>query len=37
MVYKTVSCKAVIAKVYRNFGIVHSGWENDAIEWIGDA
>lgn len=37
MLLNTVSSYLLIAKVYRDFGIKHSGWETDAIEWIGDA
>lgn len=37
MIYQTTSSKAVIAKVFRDFGIQRSDWINDAIEWIGEA
>lgn len=37
MYYKTVSSKAVIAKVYRDLGLNHSGWISDSFEWIGEA
>lgn len=36
MIYKNVSCKAIIAKVYRDFNPSHSGWVGNAIEWIGE-
>jgi hypothetical protein len=37
MVYKNISSKAVLAKIYRDFKPGYSGWEADAIEWIGEA
>lgn len=33
---KTVSSKEIIARVKRDFHVKHSGWEYDALEWIGD-
>lgn len=35
--YKTVSYKTVIAQIYRDFKVPHSGWVSDTIEWIGEA
>ena len=37
MVYKNISCKLILAKIYRDFKPGYSGWEADAIEWIGEA
>jgi hypothetical protein len=37
MVYKNISSKAVLAKIYRDFKPGYSGWEADAIEWMGEA
>ena len=37
MVYKLVSAKSIIARVYRDYKPTIPGWEADAIEWIGDA
>lgn len=37
MVYKNTSCKSVLAKIYRDLKPGYSGWEADAIEWIGEA
>lgn len=37
MIYKTLSSKSVIAKVYRDFKPNVPGWEDNAIEWIGEA
>ena len=37
MVYKNVSCKAVLAKIYRDLKPGYTGWEADAVEWIGEA
>lgn len=37
MYYKNISAKAVLAKVYRDFRPVNSGWVVDAIEWMGEA
>lgn len=37
MVYKFTSAKAVIAKIYRDFRPNISGWEQSALEWIGEA
>lgn len=37
MVYRNVSAKSIIARVYRDFNPTHSGWQADAMEWINDA
>lgn len=37
MIYKTVSSKAVIAKVFRDLKPTTDTWVNDAVEWIGEA
>lgn len=37
MIYKNISSKAILAKVYRDFKPGYSGWEADAIEWMGEA
>jgi hypothetical protein len=37
MIYRTCSINRVIAQIYRDFKPSHSGWSNEAIEWIGDA
>lgn len=37
MLYKTCSINKVIAQIYRDIKPSHSGWVDDAIEWIGDA
>jgi hypothetical protein len=37
MIYKTISAKAIIAKIYRDFKPTIPGWESNAIEWIGEA
>lgn len=37
MNYKTVSSKALVAKIYRDLKPKDSSWELDAIEWIGEA
>ena len=37
MVYKSISSKALIAKIYRDFKPNNSSWVNDAIEWMGEA
>lgn len=37
MVYRTCSVKKVIAQFYRKFKPSHSGWVDDAIEFIADA
>lgn len=37
MIYKTVSAKAVIAKVYRDLKPTTDNWVGDAVEWIGEA
>lgn len=37
MTYNAVSSQAILAKVYRDFGIDDPSWEIDAIEWIGEA
>lgn len=37
MVYKLVSAKSIIARVYRDYKPSIPGWEASAIEWIGDA
>ncbi len=36
MVYKNVSAKSILARVYRDFNPSHSGWQADAMEWIND-
>jgi hypothetical protein len=37
MIYKTVSSKVIISKIYRDLKPASSSWEADAIEWIGEA
>jgi hypothetical protein len=37
MIYKLVSAKFIIAKIYRDFKPTIPGWEASAIEWIGEA
>lgn len=37
MIYNLISSKAVLAKIYRDIKPTLSGWESDAIEWIGEA
>lgn len=37
MIYKLVSSKSIIAKVYRDFKPTIPGWEASGIEWIGEA
>jgi hypothetical protein len=37
MIYKSISSKALIAKIYRDFKPNNSSWVNDAIEWMGEA
>jgi hypothetical protein len=37
MVYKTISPKALIAKIYRDYKPNNSSWINDAYEWMGEA
>ena len=37
MVYKLVSAKSIIGRIYRDYKPTIPGWEADAIEWIGDA
>lgn len=37
MVYNTVSPKAIIAKIYRDYKPNNSSWVNDAYEWMGEA
>lgn len=37
MIYKTISSRAVIQKVFRDLKPNDSSWTNDAIEWIGEA
>jgi len=37
MVYRNISSRAVLAKIHRDFKPGYSGWEADAIEWIGEA
>lgn len=37
MVYKYISSKQIIAKVFRDFGIQDNDFITDAIEWIGEA
>jgi len=36
-IYKNISSKTVIAKIYRDFRPTDSNWVNDAIEWMGEA
>lgn len=36
MVYHQESSQGIISKVYRDFAITMSGWEANAIEWIGE-
>jgi len=36
-IYKNVSSKQVIAKIYRDFRPSDSNWVNDAVEWMGEA
>jgi ssRNA-specific RNase YbeY (16S rRNA maturation enzyme) len=35
-VIRTVSCKRVLAGVFRTFNPTNSGWVNNAIEWVGE-
>lgn len=37
MIYKTISSKAVIAKVFRDLKPTTDTWVADAVEWIGEA
>lgn len=37
MIYKTVSAKAVIAKVFRDLKPTSDNWVGDAVEWMGEA
>lgn len=37
MVYTTISPKAIIAKIYRDYKPNNSSWVNDAFEWMGEA
>ena len=37
MIYKTVSSKAVVAKVFRDLKPTSDAWVVDAVEWIGEA
>lgn len=37
MIYKTISSRAVIQKVFRDLKPTDSSWADDAIEWIGEA
>lgn len=37
MIYNTISCKAILGKIYRDLKPNMSGWEADAVEWIGEA
>lgn len=37
MIYKLISAKSIIAKIYRDFKPTIPGWEGSAIEWIGEA
>lgn len=37
MVYRTISPKAIIAKIYRDFKPNNSSWISDAYEWTGEA
>lgn len=37
MVYTTISPKAIIAKIYRDYKPNNSSWVNDAYEWMGEA
>jgi hypothetical protein len=36
-VYKNISCKYVIAKIYRDLLLEDQNYDNDIIEWIGEA
>jgi hypothetical protein len=36
MIYKTVSSKAVIAKVFRDLKPTTDNWVIDSVEWIGE-
>jgi hypothetical protein len=37
MIYKLVSAKTIINRIYRDWKPTLPGWESSAIEWIGDA
>ncbi len=37
MIYKTISSKAVIQKIYRDLKPTDASWTTDAVEWIGEA
>lgn len=37
MIYKTLSSKAIIQKVFRDLKPSDTSWTNDAVEWIGEA
>ena len=37
MIYKTISIKALLSKIYRDLKPNNSNWEADAFEWIGEA
>ena len=36
-VYKTISSKAIIRKIFRDLKLSKDNWIDDAIEWIGEA
>ena len=36
-VYKTISSKAVIRKIFRDLKPQNDNWIDDAVEWIGEA
>ena len=37
MIYKNISSKAIIRKVFRDLNPNGDNWIEDAIEWIGEA
>lgn len=37
MIYSTISCKALLSKLYRDLKPSTTNWEADSIEWIGEA
>ena len=36
-IYKTISSKAVVRKIFRDLKPHNDNWIDDAIEWIGEA
>ena len=36
-IYKNISCKTIIRKVFRDLKPPHDNWTDDAVEWIGEA